>query len=213
MARNTSQGQSARGGAPRSPAPEPSSSSSERLARLESQIDDVRQELSDRIESLGREIAGLKRAQEIRETQGYVRKDRFEELRRSFEQLTRDRTPSQQVERERNPIPMYSGDRRDLSNFINRFFSWAVTQQVEEALTYETPVILTTKKSRVELNQEYGRTRVDKSLCVWAALTKAVERDRSISEIVMNAKAPSQAWVILTSMVDDDNSTHARENA
>ena len=88
-----------------------------------------------------------------------------------------------------------------------------MTQQVEEALTHETPIILTTKKSRVELNQEYGRTIVDKSLCVWAALSKAVERDRSTSEMVMSAKAPSQAWILLISMVEDENSIHARENA
>lgn len=48
---------------------------------------------------------------------------------------------------------MYPGDRRDLQNFINRFFSWAVTHQVEEALTYETPVLMTTKKSRAELKR------------------------------------------------------------
>ena len=107
--------------------------------------------MSERIESLGRENAGLKRAQEIRETSGYVRVDGLEELRRSFEQLrqtsetrqeAQSRTPSQQIERERNPIPMYSGDRRDLPTFINRFFSWTVTQRVEQALTYEVPVLM-----------------------------------------------------------------------
>ena len=54
---------------------------------------------------------------------------------------------------------------------------------------------------------------MDKSLCVWSALNKAVKRDRSILDIVMNAKAPSQAWIILTSMVEDQNGTHAQENA
>ena len=98
---------------------------------------------------------------------------------------------------------MYSGDRRALPNFINRFFSWAVTQRVEQALTYQVPVLMTTKKSRAELGREYGQIIVGDSLCVWAALTRAVERDRSILDIVMNAKSPSQAWVILTSMVED----------
>ena len=88
-----------------------------------------------------------------------------------------------------------------------------VTQQVEQALTYEIPVLMTTKKSRAELEREYGRTIVGDSLCVWSPLTKAIEKDRSISETVMNAKAPSPAWAILTSMVEDQNGTHARENA
>ena len=72
---------------------------------------------------------------------------------------------------------------------------------------------MTTKKSRAELNREYGQTIVGDSLCMWGALNKAVGRDRSISDIVMNAKSPSQAWTILTSMVEDQHSTHAKENA
>lgn len=54
---------------------------------------------------------------------------------------------------------------------------------------------------------------VETSLCVWDALNNAVERDRSISDIVMNSKAPSQAWIVLTSMIEDEHSNHARENA
>ena len=50
-------------------------------------------------------------------------------------------------------------------------------------------------------------------LCVLAALTKAVERGRSISDVVINAKAPSQTWIILASMVEDQNGTHAKGNA
>lgn len=64
MARNPAQGSGAMSGAPRSPtpSPEPPSASGERLARLHSNIDDVRQTLRDRIESLGHEITGLQRA-------------------------------------------------------------------------------------------------------------------------------------------------------
>lgn len=29
----------------------------------------------------------------------------------------------------------------------------------------------------------------------------------------MNSKAPSQAWIVLTSMIEDEHSNHARENA
>ena len=95
---------------------------------------------------------------------------------------------------------------------MNRFFSWTVTKRVEQALTHEVPIIMTTKNSRPELDREYGQKIVSDSLCVWAALTKAVERDRSISDIVVNAKSPSQAWILLTSMVDDQHSIHAKEN-
>ena len=59
--------------------------------------------MNERIESLGRENAGLKRAQEIRETSGYVRVDGLEELRRSFEQL-RQTSETRQEAQSRTPL-------------------------------------------------------------------------------------------------------------
>ena len=51
------------------------------------------------------------------------------------------------------------------------------------------------------------------SLTVWNGLTKAVEKDKSIADIVVRAKAPSEAWKILKSMVEDESSDRARELA
>ena len=51
------------------------------------------------------------------------------------------------------------------------------------------------------------------SLTVWNGLTKAVENDKSVAEIVVRAKAPSEAWKILKSMVEDDKSDRAKEQA
>ena len=51
------------------------------------------------------------------------------------------------------------------------------------------------------------------SLTVWNGLTKAVEKDKSITDIVVRAKAPSEAWKILKSMVEDDSSDRAKEQA
>ena len=92
----------------------------------------------------------------------------FENLRHSMRQESQNRTPSQQqYESARNPIPMYSGDRRDLPNFINRFHLWTVTHRVEQALTYEFTVLMTTKNpEQAELDREYGQTIVGESLCV-----------------------------------------------
>ena len=72
---------------------------------------------------------------------------------------------------------------------------------------------MTPKKSRSELEGEYGRRDVERSLVVWSALTKAVEKDKTIADIVVGAKASSEAWEILNSMVEDDNSDRAREMA
>ena len=72
---------------------------------------------------------------------------------------------------------------------------------------------MTGDNSRKELEREYGRQIVTQSLTVWNALTKAVEKDEIIADIVVGAKAPSKAWKILKSMVDDDSSERVREQA
>ena len=51
------------------------------------------------------------------------------------------------------------------------------------------------------------------SLTVWNGLTKAVEKDKSIADIVVRVKAPSEAWKILKSMVEDYNSDRVKEQA
>ena len=51
------------------------------------------------------------------------------------------------------------------------------------------------------------------SLIVWNGLTKAVEKDKTIADIVIGAKTPSEAWKILKSMVEDDSSERAKEEA
>ena len=72
---------------------------------------------------------------------------------------------------------------------------------------------MTGDKSRGELEREYARQIVAQSMTVWNGLTKAVEKDKSIADIVVRAKAPSEAWKILKSMVEDDNSDRVREMA
>ena len=111
------------------------------------------------------------------------------------------------------PIPMYSGERNSLPRFLKLFYSWALSHRSEDALSYSRPVIMTSKKSRSELEGEYGRRDVERSLVVWSALTKAVEKDKTIADIVVGAKATSEAWKILKGMVEDDNSDRARELA
>ena len=111
------------------------------------------------------------------------------------------------------PIPMYSGERNSLPRFLKLFYSWALSHRSEDALSYSRPVIMTSKESRSELEGERGRRDVERSLVVWSVLTKAVEKNKTIADIVVGAKAPSEAWKILNSMVEDDNSDRARDMA
>ena len=121
--------------------------------------------------------------------------------------------PSQNQQAGTFPIPMYFGERNSLSRFLKHFYTWALSSQSEDALSHSCPVIMTGDKSRRELEIEYGRQIVAQSLTVWNGLTKAVEKDKTIADIVVRAKAPSEAWKILKSMVEDDNSDRTRELA
>ena len=121
--------------------------------------------------------------------------------------------PSQNQQAGTFPIPMYSGERSSLSRFLKQFHTWALSSRSEDALSNSRPVILTGDKSRRELEIEYGRQIVAQSQIVWNGLTKAVEKDKSVAEIVVRAKAPSEAWKILKSMVEGDNSDRAKEHA
>ena len=130
-------------------------------------------------------------------------------------QVERGLTPllSQNQQAGTFPIPVYSGERSSLSRFLKQFHTWALSSRSEDALNNSRPVILTGDKSRRELEIEYGRQIVAQSLTVWNGLTKAVAKDKSIADIVVRAKAPSEAWEILKSMVEDDSSDRAKEQA
>ena len=67
---------------------------------------------------------------------------------------------------------------------------------------------MTTMKSRKEMKVKYGRRNVKQSLVIiWSALTKAIEKDKTIADIVVGAKASSEAWKIL----NGDSSEKTRE--
>ena len=72
---------------------------------------------------------------------------------------------------------------------------------------------MTGDNSRRELEREHGRQIAAQSLTVCNGLTKAVEKDKTIADIVVRAKAPSEAWKILKSMVEDDSSERANKKA
>lgn len=44
-------------------------------------------------------------------------------------------------------------------------------------------------------------------------MNKAIGRDSSVSGMAMRAKSPSDAWTLLKSMVESDDSAIARENS
>ena len=173
--------------------------------------------LSDEIKEINRRFDSLDRTGNTLDD-FRVRVDYYENemmnLRRQVERGSAALPPqNQQAGTKRFPILMYSVERNGLSRFLKLFYPWALSHKSEDALSYSRPIIMTSKKSRSELEREYGRRDVEQSLVVWSALTKAVEKDKTITDIIVGVKAPSEAWKILNSMVEDDNSDRARELA
>lgn len=84
-------------------------------------------------------------------------------------------------EQERNLISTCSRKRSDLPRLINRSFPWAVSQQCEATMTCNIPVVMTFQKSRIELNDHYGREIVDQSSSVWSTLNKYSSRERKFA--------------------------------
>ena len=117
---------------------------------------------------------------------------------------------NQQAGNDRFPIPIYSGERSTLHNFLKLFYAWAVSFQPEDALHHSRPIIMTGDISRRELEREQGRQIDTQSLTVCNAFTKAVNKDKTVADIVVGAKSSSEAWMILKRMVGDGNSPRTR---
>ena len=222
--RRSSQGSSPKAGASSPQAR--AAAYSERLSQLEKDLAEIRdgtiKEVLEKRRRLSYEIEEINRRFDTVDHTGNtlddlrVRVDNYSkemaDLRRQVERGSAAMPPqNQEAGTGRFPIPMYSGKRNSLPRFLKLFYTWALSHTAEDALSYSRPVIMTSKKSRSELEREYGRQDVEQSLVVWSALTKAVEKDKTIADIVVGAKAPSEAWKILNSMVEDDYSDRARE--
>ena len=178
----------------------------EELRRLSYDIEEINEDM-DTVDRTGDTLEDLR-------ARVYHHENEMTNLKR---QVKRGSAPlpsqNQQAGTDRFPIPMYSGERSSLSRFLKLFYAWALSHKTEDALSYGRPLIMTSNKSRSELEIEYGRRDVEQSLVVWSALTKTVEKDKTIADIVVEAKAPLETWKLLNSMVEDDSSDRARELA
>ena len=196
----------------------------DRLSQLEKDTAEIKdgtmKEVLEKLRLLGYEIEELNRRFGSVDRTGdtlddlRVRANCYEneiaDLRRQVERGSTP-LPSQNQQAGTFPIPMYSGERNSLSRFLKHFYTWALSFRSEDALSHSCPVVMTGDKSRRELEIEYGTQIVAQFLTVWNGLTKAAEKDKSVADIVVRDKAPSEAWKILKSMVENSNSNRAKE--
>lgn len=108
---------------------------------------------------------------------------------------------------------MYSENRWTLAKFLNLSFTWALFQQCEDASIRGHLISMTKKSSRMELTQEFSKQIVDQPLSVWSALNKVGENGLTISNVAIKAKSPSEAWEVQNSLIEDEDSDQARDDA
>ena len=176
---------------------------SDRLSKLEKDVAEIRdgtvkevleklRGLSDDIEEVNKRFDTVDRTGDTLEdlrVRVYHHENEMTNLKRQVERGSAPLPPqNQQAGTDRFSIPMYSGERNSLSRFLKPFYTWALSSQSEDGLNYSHPFIMTGDNSRRELEREYGRQIVAQSLAVWNGLTKAVEKDKTIADIVVRAK-------------------------
>ena len=203
-ARGPPQRSGPKSGAMNSQAPAPVYSG--RLSQLEEDMAEIRdgmnKEVLEKLRCLSYEIEDINKRFDSFDRTGGTLDDFRVKIDRSKSEMINLRTqaelgsaPSpalnQQAGDDRFPIPIYSGERSTLSRFLKLFYTWALSSQSENALNHSRPIIRTGDNSRRELERESGRHIMAQSLTVWNALTKVVEKDKTIADIVVGAKASS----------------------
>ena len=107
-------------------------------------------------------------------------------------------------------MPIYSGDRSALPNFLKLFQTWTFTHDAEKAIVTNEPVRVV-GEDRDELDNAHGEEKVNQSLVVWIALVKGIERDKIILDMIITAGISSEAWKIRLSMIGDESSKAAQD--
>ena len=97
------------------------------------------------------------------------------------------------VEGSKLPVPIYSGDRSTLPNFLKLFETCTLARDAENVLVTSEPIRVVGKE-RVALDNAHGREKVNQSIAVWTGLVKGIERDQTLLDMAIIAGSPSEAW-------------------
>ena len=98
-------------------------------------------------------------------------------------------------------VPELRG-RESLGTFLKRFRTWACVSHCDSALDSEI-IVMTAGTPIAELERLHDRSLVENSLKAWQALTKALEKEKEIMEMVRDIRSLSEAWRALTKIAAD----------
>ena len=188
-----------------------------RLERLEGQVLGIAESvphMQEDLERLRARTSELTRGLSS-EREGLVNLSDFLELRGTVGRLQADMsnlqaridfssTLSRANEGSRASVPVYSGDRSTLSNYLKLFQTWTSSYAAGNVLVTEVPVRVVGNE-RPELESIHGREKVNQSIAVWTGLVKGIEKDKTLLDMVITAGSPSEAWKILLSLVGESS--------
>ena len=183
-----------------------------RLERLEGQVLGIAESvphMQEELERLRARTSELTRGLSS-EREGLVNLSDFLELRGTVGRLEADMsnlqarvdfssTLSRADEGSRASVPVYSGDRSTLSNYLKLFQTWTSSYAAGNVLVTEVPV-RDVGNERPELESIHGREKVNQSIAVWTGLVKGIEKDKTLLDMVITAGSLSEAWKILLSL-------------
>ena len=195
----------------------PASAESSRLERLEGQVLGIAESVPHmqvELERLRARTSELTRGLSS-EREGRVNLSDFLELRGTVGRLQAEMmnlqarvdissTLSRANEGSRASVPMYSGGRSTLSNYLKLFQTWTSSYAAGNVLVTEVPIRVVGNE-RPELESIHGREKVNQSIAVWTGLMKGIEKDKTLLDMVITAGSPSEAWKILLSLVGESS--------
>ena len=170
----------------------PASNESSRLELLEGQVLGIAESVphtQEEMERLRARTVDLTRGLSS-EREGRVNLSDFLELRGTVGRLQAEMsnlqarvdmssTLSYANEGSRAAVPVYSGDRSTLSNYLKLFQTWNSSYAAGKVLVPEVPVRVEGNE-RPELESIHGREKVSQSIAVWTGLVKGIEKDETL---------------------------------
>ena len=98
-------------------------------------------------------------------------------------------------------LPLYSGERSTLPNFLKLFRTWTKGHGTDSALITDESIHVVDKERR-ELDARHGKESVNKAIAVWSGLVKAIEKDKTLLDMIITTGSPSEAWKISRLLTD-----------
>ena len=171
---------------------------------MQEELERLRARTTELTRGLSSEREGRVKLSDFLELRGAVGRLQAEMMSNLQARVDISSTLSRTNESGRAPVPVYSGDRSTLSNYLKLFQTWTSSYAAGNVHATEVPVRVVGNE-RPELESIHGREKANQSITIWTGLVKGIEKDKTLLHMVITAGSPSEAWKILLSLVGESS--------